>query len=148
MGKVGKAGKAVVMKKTNQLLMVKDQYVQPPGPGELVVHNVYTSVRCRCVRRCCRWPSAPDGSIRSTRWIATCAAAWSKCSSSQRRAAFSSGDVVSRAGADAHPRRSLQILGSDVAGQVAMAPEGSKARRARRSCAAAEPPTVQGCLLG
>jgi NADPH:quinone reductase-like Zn-dependent oxidoreductase len=44
MGKVGKAGKAVVMRKTNQLLMVKDHYVQPPSPGELVIHNVYTSV--------------------------------------------------------------------------------------------------------
>ena len=96
MGKVGKAGKAVVMKKTNQLLMVKDQYVQPPGPGELVVHNVYTSVRRRCVRRCCHGLSAPDGSIRSIRWIATCAAAWSKCSSSQRYEALSSGDAACR----------------------------------------------------
>ena len=87
MGKVGKAGKAVVMKKTNQLLMVKDQYVQPPGPGELVVHNVYTSVRRRCVRRCCHGPPAPDGGIRSIQWIATCAAACTKCSSSQRCAA-------------------------------------------------------------
>ena len=44
MGKVGKAGKAVVMKKTNQLMLVKDSYVMPPGPGELLIHNVYTSV--------------------------------------------------------------------------------------------------------
>ena len=44
MGKVGKAGKAVLMKKTNQLQVVKDHYAQAPGPGELLVHNVYTSV--------------------------------------------------------------------------------------------------------
>jgi hypothetical protein len=44
MGKVGKGGKAVLMKKTNNLQVVKDHYCQPPAPGELLVHNVYTSV--------------------------------------------------------------------------------------------------------
>ena len=44
MGKVGKAGKAVLLKKPNQLLVVRDHYAQPPAPGELLVHNVYTSV--------------------------------------------------------------------------------------------------------
>jgi hypothetical protein len=44
MGKVGKAGKAVLMKKANNLQVVKDHYCQPPAPGELLVHNVYTSV--------------------------------------------------------------------------------------------------------
>ena len=44
MGKVGKAGKAVLMKKTNQLQVVRDHYCQPPAPGELLVHCVYTSV--------------------------------------------------------------------------------------------------------
>jgi len=43
-GKLGKAGKAVLMSKTSHLRVVHDHYAQAPGPGELLVHNVYSSV--------------------------------------------------------------------------------------------------------
>ena len=129
MGKVGKAGKAVVMKKTNQLLMVKDQYVQPPGPGELVVHNVYTSVNpvdCYMRSGLVKVQFFPKVRVSRGGRVVVTSCAW-------------------HAGSDARPRRTPQILGSDVAGQVVMAPEGSKARRARRSqrcCGARNRPRV------
>ena len=119
-GKVGKAGKAVILRNpggTEKLTLVQDWYTHYPEPGYVMVHNVYTSVNpVDCYQR--------SGAFRvqyfpkARRRTRACASAWCGRTRVLSSVAF------------------VQVLGSDVAGTVVQAPAHSQARGAARRGAA------------